>query len=173
LASISQNLEKLTLLLERHFEMIISKVIFRFSFILAPAVGLPSCCETGFVNTKNQRLLDDYVDVWCGNLALVEKVFHPDVVLYSDRFPSSTGKGRNLISFTNRDEFVTFVQRSRKGRKRYTFTPIRSTGDEDSVIVRWAMHGVIGSNFTLFPTGVHQFDSFFRLKARPNSTTVP
>lgn len=132
--------------------MIITKVLFLFSFIIAPAIGFPSCCETELVNTRNQRVLDDYLDVWSGNLALAETVFHPDVVLHSDRFPSSTGKGSDLISVTNRDEFVAFVQRSRKGWKRYTFTPIRSTGDKDSVAVRWAMHGVIGSNFRLFPT---------------------
>lgn len=132
--------------------MIIGRALFLFSNILAPAVGLPSCFEPELVSTKNQRVLDDYLDVWSGNLALAETVFHPDVVLHSDRFPSSTGKGSNLISVTNREQFVAFVQRSRKGWKRYTFTPIRSTGDKDAVAVRWAMHGVIGSNFTLFLT---------------------
>ncbi|CAI7579153.1 hypothetical protein N7533_006577 [Penicillium manginii] len=132
--------------------MIPSKLLFLFSFILVPAFGLPSCCEPEHDSTKNQRVLDDYLDIWSGNLTLAETVFHPDVVLHSDRFPSSTGKGSDLISVTNRDEFVAFVQRSRKGWKRYTFTPIRSTGDGESVAVRWAMHGVIGSNFTLFPT---------------------
>jgi hypothetical protein len=152
LASVLKSQRNSLLYSKRASKMIPSKLLFLFSFILVPAFGLPSCCEPEHDSTKNQRVLDDYLDIWSGNLTLAETVFHPDVVLHSDRFPSSTGKGSDLISVTNRDEFVAFVQRSRKGWKRYTFTPIRSTGDGESVAVRWAMHGVIGSNFTLFPT---------------------
>ncbi|KAJ5432825.1 uncharacterized protein N7458_011981 [Penicillium daleae] len=78
--------------------------------------------------------------------------FHPDVVLSSDRFPSSSGNGSDLTVVTNRSQFSAFVQRSRNGWEKYTFEPIHSLYDVNSIAVRWKMNGVLGANFTLFLT---------------------
>lgn len=138
--------------------MILSNILLPFISLLASAAASnTSCCQTEaqVVNTEfHQRLLANYLSVWGGDLALAETVFHPDVVLHADRFPSSTGKSSDLIRVTNREEFVAFVQKARSGWKKYTFDPIKWTGNEYSLAIRWAMHGVLGSDFKQLPTSV-------------------
>lgn len=71
------------------------------------------CCEAGLLRTKyHQQILGDYLSARRGNMNLAEIVFRPDIVLLSDRLPSTTGKGSGLISDTNRNTFIAFVQKS-------------------------------------------------------------
>ncbi|KAJ5937493.1 hypothetical protein N7454_003835 [Penicillium verhagenii] len=61
-------------------------------------------------------MLNRYLSVRDGDLStLVPSTFHPDVRLYSDRFPSFTGNGSTLAKITNRKQFAAFVERSRNG----------------------------------------------------------
>ncbi|KAJ5963850.1 uncharacterized protein N7479_003726 [Penicillium vulpinum] len=83
---------------------------------------------------------DNYITVWGGSLLLIDTSFHPDVVLFVDSFPSASGNGSSATNVTNRNEFTAFVERS------------RTVAADHSVAVRWIMHGVLGSNFKLFPT---------------------
>ncbi|KAJ5890134.1 hypothetical protein N7504_010944 [Penicillium tannophilum] len=97
-------------------------------------------------------MLNQYISVWDGDLSLVKSTFHPDVRLFSDRFPSSTGNGSTLTAVTNRDEFAAFIENARVGWGKYTFDPIRWVSNGHQIAVRWKMEGILGSNFTRFPT---------------------
>ncbi|CRL18414.1 unnamed protein product [Penicillium camemberti] len=117
------------------------------------ALAGSSCCGVDITSCSyHERLLENYIAVWGGNLSLIDTVFHPDVVLFADSFPSASGKGSSATHITNRNEFAAFVKRSRTGWKEYYFEPIRTVAADHSIAVRWIMHGVLGSNFTLFPT---------------------
>ncbi|CAI7567245.1 unnamed protein product [Penicillium glandicola] len=117
------------------------------------ALAGSSCCGPDITSRAyHARLLDNYIAVWGGNLSLIDTVFHPDVVLFVDSFPSANGNGSTVTHVTNRDEFTAFVERSRTGWKEYYFEPIRTVAADYSIAVRWKMHGILGSNFTLFPT---------------------
>ncbi|KAJ5626446.1 hypothetical protein N7528_003873 [Penicillium herquei] len=111
-----------------------------------------SCRHDVTTNSYHEHILNNYLAVWDGDLSLLKSTFHPDVVLYSDRFPSSTGNGSDATVITNREEFAAFVERARNGWDSYTFNPITWVGGGHSVVVRWKMEGVLGSNFTLFET---------------------
>ncbi|KAJ5114164.1 hypothetical protein N7456_002698 [Penicillium angulare] len=126
------------------------------SFLLfteAASATADSCCKSDIVSSAHhERILNNYLAIWNGDLSLVKSVFHPDVVLFSDRFPSSTGNGSEITGVTNRAEFASFVTRSRTGWASYEFTTIRSVSSGYDIAVRWKMDGVLGKNFTLFPT---------------------
>ncbi|KAJ5927866.1 hypothetical protein N7466_006822 [Penicillium verhagenii] len=118
----------------------------------ASSVGDVCCRGDVTTSSYHQKMLDQYLSVWDGDLSLVKSTFHPDVKLYSDRFPSSTGNGSTLTEITNREQFAAFVEKSRDGWSKYTFDPIRWVSSGHQIVVRWKMEGVLGSNFTLFPT---------------------
>lgn len=138
---------------------IIMKLNFIFHAVLCSLLSFPvtlagpSCCRADITSSAyHDRLLENYIAVWGGDLSLIGTIFHPDVVLYLDRFPSKSGKGSTVTHVTNRTELVAFVERSRGGWKEYRFEPIRSVAADHSIAVRWEMHGILGSNFTLFQT---------------------
>lgn len=110
--------------------MMLNNILCFFFAIPMPVVAsAPVCCKAEFSGTKDhQQILESYLSVWSVNLA--EKVFHPDVVDHSDRFPFSDGKDSDLvIGIDNRNTFITFIQKSRKDWMTYTFNPIESTVD--------------------------------------------
>lgn len=112
-----------------------------------------SCCRSDVTSSSYHRhMLNQYISVWDGDLSLVKSTFHPDVKLFSDRFPSSTGNGSTLTAVTNRDEFAAFIENARVGWEKYTFDPIRWVSNGHQIVVRWKMEGILGSNFTRFPT---------------------
>ncbi|KAJ5369296.1 uncharacterized protein N7496_009056 [Penicillium cataractarum] len=113
-----------------------------------------SACCRGYAKdgSHQETILSNYLAIWGGDLSLMDTTFHPDVALSSDRFPSSSGNGSDLTVVTNRTQFTAFVEKSRNGWESYTFDPIHSLYDDSSIAVRWKMNGVLGANFTLFPT---------------------
>lgn len=120
------------------------------SMLALPSALASSCCRDDITTSAfHERLLKNYLAVWDGDLSLINATFHPDVVLHSDRFPSTTGS--TIIQVNNRAQYKAFVERSRSGWESYTFDPIHSVAADHSVAVRWIMNGIIG-NFTLFPT---------------------
>lgn len=94
---------------------------------LPVALAGPSCCRADITSSAyHDHLLENYIAVWGGNLSLIGTIFHPDVVLYIDRFPSKSGKGSTVNHVTNRTELTAFIERSRGGWKEYRFEPVRS-----------------------------------------------
>lgn len=90
--------------------------------------------------------------MWAGNMSLIDSVFHSDVELYVDRFPSRTGKGSSETRAKNRKELTSFVTRSRAGWDEYYFEPIRTVAADHTIAARWIMHGILGPNFKTFQT---------------------
>lgn len=130
------------------FTLVISSLV-----AFSNAHASSACCKGYAKDGRHQEtILSNYLAIWGGDLSLMDTTFHPDVVLSSDRFPSSSGNGSDLTVVTNRTQFSAFVQRSRNGWEKYTFEPIHSLYDVNSIAVRWKMNGVLGANFTLFPT---------------------
>jgi hypothetical protein len=60
--------------------------------------------------------LKDYIAVWGDETSLIEGTFHPDVVLYVDRFPSASGKGSSVTNVTNKRDFTALLSDLRMGR---------------------------------------------------------
>ncbi|KAJ5692001.1 hypothetical protein N7462_001424 [Penicillium macrosclerotiorum] len=127
---------------------------FALSLLAVPSTLASQCSCRDDITTKvyHQHILNNYLAVWGGKFSLINTTFHPDMVVFSDRFPSSTGNGSTLTRVTNRDEFTAFVKKSRNGWKEYSFTPIQFVANDDAMAVRWKMNGILGANFTLFPT---------------------
>lgn len=129
-----------------------SAALFGFLGMLQLANALPSCCPNVATKDFHKQVLDNYIGLWGGDYSVASKLLDPAVVVYSDRLPSSTGVGSTQGNITSRDQYVAFVERSRNGWQEYNFEVLRWTSSDDNLALRWRMHGIIGDNFTTFPT---------------------
>ncbi|KKK24330.1 hypothetical protein AOCH_002100, partial [Aspergillus ochraceoroseus] len=100
----------------------------------------------------HEYILNNYLDIWNGDLSLINSTFSPDLAFHSDRFPSSTGVGSVAIQIPTAQAFRAFVIRSRTGWNQYTFHPYKWAADGLNIAVRWRLEAVMGHNFTLAPT---------------------
>jgi hypothetical protein len=123
------------------------QVILRFSlFHFTTAGGVYS------THCYHEHILEQYQSVWNGDLSLANSTFSPRITFHTDRFPSHTGVGSDPITVTTPGAFVGFVEQSRAGWDKYTFTTYRWVGDGDRIAVRWILDAVMGANFTSLPT---------------------
>ncbi|KAJ6001191.1 hypothetical protein N7481_001600 [Penicillium waksmanii] len=116
------------------------------------AAGFACCRDDITTKEFHDALLHKYTAMWAGNLSLIDDIFHPNVELHVDRFPSRTGKGSTATHVTNRTGLKDFITRSRAGWDEYYFQPIRTVAAEHTIAARWIMHGILGADFKTFPT---------------------
>ena len=132
---------------------LLSKVAVVGLLSLCSAVMAECICKEDITSAEHHaEIAQNYLDVWNGNLGLVNSTFSSDVVVHADRFPLATGNGSAFLSINSRQDFVAFVERSRTGWDEYGFDLYKSAGQDLNVAIRWVMNGVVGANFTLLPT---------------------
>ncbi|KAK1763058.1 hypothetical protein QBC33DRAFT_623268 [Phialemonium atrogriseum] len=69
----------------------------------------------------HEHIAANYLNVWNGDLTLLNATFSPGVTLYIDRFPSQTGEGSEPVEVGTSEEFCDFVEQSRSGWEQYRF----------------------------------------------------
>lgn len=91
------------------------------------------------------RIVDNYLQLWYGDISVLNDTFSPHITFHGDRFPSSTGTGSEILELNTSSAFGDFVLSSRKGWKRYGFKPTYWLGEQNKVAIRWRLDGVIGN----------------------------
>jgi hypothetical protein len=112
-----------------------------------------SCClPTDEITSheNHERLVQDYLSVWSGNVDILPDIMAPDFKLYADLFPFGPN-GPAPLEVNSRDAFKGLVLQSRSGWQEYAFEVLRWTGSGYSHAIRWYMHGITG-NLTNYPT---------------------
>lgn len=130
--------------------------IAKLGWALAPllAVATAASCCNPHADSHSQRELiaDNYLNLWNGDLSLINSTFSSEISVHIDRIPSSTGVGSEFTKISTSQEFLDWVKSSRAGWDEYGFTKYKSAGEGSNVAVRWIMNGIIGANFTQVPT---------------------
>lgn len=120
---------------------------------LAPSAATSSCCRHDVATREyHEHIAANYLDVWNGDLTLLNATFSPGVTLHIDRFPSQTGEGSDPVEVGTSEEFRDFVEQSRSGWEQYRFVRHNWVADGLNVALRWRLEAVIGANFTRIPT---------------------
>lgn len=102
-------------------------------------------------NAHLKQILSNYLSVWNGNLSVLAATLSPTISFNADRFPSPKG-GSEAFNIKTREEFHSFVLRSRTGWDKYEFKIYAWTGHENHIAVRWKLDAVVGANFSILPT---------------------
>lgn len=119
-------------------------------FSLYSAITVTCDCKPDVTTTEHyNQIIDNYLSIWSGNYNLTDSTLSPDVTLFGDRFPSSTGNGSDSLSVHTSQDFLGFIERSRTGWDEYGFDLYKSASQDLNVAIRWIMYGVIGGNFAL------------------------
>ena len=103
------------------------------------------------INPKHrEKIMNHYVSIWDGNLALVNETFAPQVSLQVDRFPAGAHGSVNIEPQVNSSAgFAAFVNETRSRLREYKIIPQKWVGQDRDIAVRWMMKGVMGENFGL------------------------
>jgi SnoaL-like domain len=121
------------------------------SVFVNPAMAHPAPGKPAFNSPEHLALIkDNYLDVWNGNLTLLNETFAPVLQFHGDRFPS--GNTSTLLGINTREDFLAFVERARAGWDQYEFKVHAWVGHENHIAVRWIMDGILGQNYSLAPT---------------------
>lgn len=128
--------------------------------VVAPALCIFSpdasttCCEARSFATQShlEHISHNYLDIWNGNLALINTTLSPAISVHADRFPSPTGVGSVQLTISSSTDFAAFVERARSGWEKYTFVPYKWIGAGNEIAVRWRLEAIMGSDFALIPT---------------------
>jgi hypothetical protein len=136
-----------------------SMTLIKFSGLLAAIILAFSNFSTALTTSYNtqahyEHMLSNYLNIWNGDLSLVDSTFSSTISVHADRFPSPTGKGSVPLNIASSATFEAFVRRARDGWDRYAFVPYKWVGGDNNIAVRWMLDGIVGANFTLFPTYV-------------------
>ena len=124
---------------------IVGFVISVLSLAVAGECG-PHCTIT---SQHREKILDNYVKIWNGDLSLVDETFAPMLTLHIDRFPAGAHGSVTIEPTLNSSTFAAFVERTRSTLREYNIVPLKSVGEGRGIAVRWAMEGVMSDNFTL------------------------
>jgi hypothetical protein len=100
-------------------------------------------------NQHREKILDNYVKIWNGDLSLVNETFAPILTLQIDRFPAGSHGSVTIGPTLNSSTFAAFVERTRSTLREYSIIPQKWVGEGRGIAVRWVMEGVMGDNFTL------------------------
>jgi hypothetical protein len=109
-------------------------------------------CRIGKVSTQSRHanIVNNYLNLWKGDLSLVNQTFDPEITFNADRFPSSSGTGSAPLIITTSEGFGAFVNASRQGFETYGFDAFYWLGEGNRVAIRWRLDSIIG-NYTRFP----------------------
>lgn len=122
---------------------------------LALAAPAKCCNKQATSRAYHETIMNNYLNVWAGDLSLVNSTFAPALTLHGDRFPTGAHGSVQLAPLVNSSAaFAAFVQSTRSGFNKYEFAVDRWAGDGLNVVIRWILHGVIGHNFHVVPTYV-------------------
>lgn len=139
--------------------MFISSLILLGLALVHAASALP--CEPGDcrpdVNTPEHRaqIVSNYLNLWGGQLDLLNQTLSPNVELEIDRFPLSgncSTAGSRTVNVHSSAEFAGLISGTRSGFAKYGFNNDHSFGQDNSVVIRWSLDGIIGENFAVLPT---------------------
>ena len=118
--------------------------------VLAMAVS-GECSPSRTITAQHrERILDNYIKIWNGDLSLVNETFSSAMTLQIDRFPKGArGSVALPPTFNSSIDFAAFVERTRSTLREYKIIPQKSVGEGRGIAFRWVMEGVMGDNFTL------------------------
>ncbi|KAJ4249097.1 hypothetical protein NW762_012431 [Fusarium torreyae] len=101
----------------------------------------------------HKKILNQYVDIWGGNISLVNTTFAPEVTLYIDRFPTGSNGSVEIGPYiTNPASFAAFVEKTRSGLRQYDISVKKWVGEGYGIAARWAIEIVLGDDFKNVPT---------------------
>jgi hypothetical protein len=115
-----------------------------------------NCDSIGIITQAHrERMLNNYINIWNGDLSLVNETFEQAVTLQADRFPTGAhGSSQFAPSVNSSTAFGAFVQGTRSSLREYKIIPQYSAGEGRHIAVRWVMQGVMSNHFTPVPTYV-------------------
>ncbi len=109
-----------------------------------------SCSNSQFATPEHhQKIADNYLASWNGDLSLVKATFAPKLQFFGDRFPTSDGTGSALLTITSAEEFEAFIRKARAGWEKYEFTRLGWAAQGDWIFQRWTMNGIVGEGFPI------------------------
>lgn len=130
--------------------------ITKLGWALAPLLAISSaasCCNPHAATQKQRDLIaNNYLNIWNGDVSLIDSTFSPEISVHADRLPSSTGVGSDVLNITTSQGFRDWVTKSRSSWDQYNFIKYKSAGEGHNIAIRWTLDGIIGANFTMAPT---------------------
>jgi hypothetical protein len=130
--------------------------ITKFGWALAPLLAISSaasCCNPHAATEKQRDLIaNNYLNIWNGDVSLIDSTFSPEISVHADRLPSSTGVGSDVLNITTSQGFRDWVTQSRSSWDQYNFIKYKSASEGHNIAIRWTLDGIIGANFTMAPT---------------------
>jgi hypothetical protein len=115
------------------------------------AASIPEyTCNKVLSQAHRANMVANYLNLWKGDLSLVNKTLSPTITFNADRFPSSSGVGSANLNITTAEEFGAFVNSSRQGFEKYGFDAHYWLGEDNKISIRWFLDAIIG-NYTRFP----------------------
>lgn len=122
--------------------------------LFATATIATPCCPGRYTTHKHhEKVMNNYFDVWAGNISLVESTFAPVLTLQGDRFPTGAHGSIQLSPLVNSSAaFTSFVENTRSGFDDYHFKIQKWVGNGVNIVIRWTLEGKIGRNFKVVPT---------------------
>ncbi|KAK2596248.1 hypothetical protein QQS21_006340 [Conoideocrella luteorostrata] len=127
-----------------------------------PSEAVASKCCPGVFKTHEHhaRILQNYVDIWAGNLSLIDSTLAPALSLQIDRFPTGSHGSVPLAPTINSSAaFSSFVQSTRSNFDKYGFTVQKWAGEDRHISLRWTMEAVLGDKFKAVPTTLKAGDA--------------
>lgn len=133
--------------------MLSSYLLTLITLPLALAAPTKCCNKAVTSHAYHEKIMNNYLNVWAGDLSLVNSTFAPALTLHGDRFPTGAHGSVQLAPMVNSSAaFAAFVQSTRSGFDKYEFAVDRWAGDGLNVVIRWILKGVIGPKFKVVPT---------------------
>lgn len=130
--------------------------ITKLGWALAPILAIASaatCCNPRAATQKQRDLIaNNYLNIWNGDISLIDSTFSPEISVHADRLPSSTGVGSDVLNITTSRGFRDWVTKSRNSWDQYNFIKYKSAGEGHNIAIRWTLDAIIGANFTMAPT---------------------
>ncbi|KAJ6780102.1 hypothetical protein PWT90_01031 [Aphanocladium album] len=124
------------------------------------AAAIKSCPGHFTTPGYHQKIMNDYLAIWAGNLSLVNSTFAPHLTLQGDRFPTGAHGSVQLAPLVNSPEaFSGFVRQTRANFGEYGFRVQRWAGDGANVVFRWTLEGKVGKAFKAVPTNLKEGDA--------------
>jgi hypothetical protein len=125
-----------------------------FVAALASTGYADKCCSGRFTTHEHhEKILQNYVDIWGGDLSIVNSTLASNLTLQIDRFPTgSHGSIQIGPSINSPAAFSSFVQSTRAGFDDYNVFVQKWAGEGNYISLRWTIKAVLGADFKAVPT---------------------
>lgn len=116
--------------------------------MLGLGAATADCCKNTTSREYHHEFVNKWLEFWNGNMSLLNELAEPDMIMYQDRVPSSTGNRSDVVYINSSEGLAQGMAYAFSPYESYHFNLVGWAGMDTHLAVRWTMDAVLGKGAT-------------------------